>query len=197
MPVSTSLRFEIFARDGFVCQYCGHRPPDVVLEVDHVHPVSKGGTDDSINLITACFGCNRGKAAKVLSNIAPRPDADLAYLREAQIAAEMKRFLKTQREANKQIELVCQHFRERWRFYLMEPPPDPVKLTFWVKRYGPDELEISITRAGAAYRVGRFYNSYDAIRYVGGILKSRDNGGELPPKTPQQPPVQPAAFDEF
>lgn len=60
-PVSRSLRFEIFRRDGFVCRYCGSRPPDVVLEVDHIDPVANGGTNDEVNLITSCFDCNRGK----------------------------------------------------------------------------------------------------------------------------------------
>lgn len=77
MAVGKSLRFDVFARDGFTCQYCGRRPPDVVLELDHIHPVSKDGPDDILNLITACFDCNRGKAAKVISDIAPR----LGYLR--------------------------------------------------------------------------------------------------------------------
>lgn len=44
-----------------MCQYCGKTPPDVSLEIDHIKPVSKNGTNDINNLITACFDCNRGK----------------------------------------------------------------------------------------------------------------------------------------
>jgi hypothetical protein len=33
----------------------------VILEVDHIEPVSKGGTNDLLNLITSCRSCNRGK----------------------------------------------------------------------------------------------------------------------------------------
>jgi hypothetical protein len=65
-------RFEVFKRDGFVCQYCGGHPPDKTLEVDHIIPVSKGGTDDLHNLITSCFDCNRGKGKHEL-RIAPIP----------------------------------------------------------------------------------------------------------------------------
>lgn len=54
-------RFEVFKRDGFICQYCGRRPPEVILEADHIVPKSKGGTDIIENLITACYECNRGK----------------------------------------------------------------------------------------------------------------------------------------
>lgn len=59
--LSRKARFEVFKRDGFVCQYCGSHPPDVVLEVDHVIPVSDGGDDEMDNLVTSCFNCNRGK----------------------------------------------------------------------------------------------------------------------------------------
>ena len=54
-------RFMILKRDNFRCQYCGKTGADTVLEVDHITPVSKGGTDDFENLITACKECNRGK----------------------------------------------------------------------------------------------------------------------------------------
>lgn len=66
--LSKTLRFEVFKRDKFTCQYCGRMAPDVVLEVDHIKPVSKGGTNEMLNLITSCFDCNRGKKAKVLSD---------------------------------------------------------------------------------------------------------------------------------
>ena len=53
--LSKSVRFEVFKRDSFKCQYCGKSAPDVVLEVDHIIPVSKGGDNDISNLITACL----------------------------------------------------------------------------------------------------------------------------------------------
>lgn len=61
-------RFEIFKRDGFMCGYCGSRPPNVILEVDHILALSNGGTDDPENLITSCFDCNRGKSNLPLEN---------------------------------------------------------------------------------------------------------------------------------
>lgn len=66
-PISKKLRFEIFKRDKFTCQYCGKMAPDVVLEVDHIKPVCKGGTNDELNLITSCFECNRGKGKRKIS----------------------------------------------------------------------------------------------------------------------------------
>ena len=66
--LSKSVRFEVFKKDSFKCQYCGKSAPDVVLEVDHIIPVSKGGDNDISNLITACFDCNRGKRDKKLTD---------------------------------------------------------------------------------------------------------------------------------
>ena len=65
--ISKRLRFDVFKRDGFVCQYCGNHPPAVVLHVDHIHPEAEGGETVVENLITACATCNLGKGARLLS----------------------------------------------------------------------------------------------------------------------------------
>jgi hypothetical protein len=67
-PISKKLRFEIFKRDSFTCQYCGQSAPDVILHVDHISPVSGGGDNDIMNLITSCQECNCGKGAKRLDH---------------------------------------------------------------------------------------------------------------------------------
>lgn len=59
--LSPKVRWRVFARDSFTCQYCGRKAPEVVLEVDHRTAVVAGGRDDFENLITACLECNRGK----------------------------------------------------------------------------------------------------------------------------------------
>ena len=66
--MSNKLRFMILERDKFTCTYCGRNPKDdrVKLHVDHIHPKSKGGTDDESNLTTACSDCNHGKFTSVL-----------------------------------------------------------------------------------------------------------------------------------
>lgn len=68
MAVSKKVRFEVFKRDKFTCQYCGRPAPDVVLELDHIDPSSKGGPDDIMNLATSCFDCNRGKSNRTLDD---------------------------------------------------------------------------------------------------------------------------------
>lgn len=60
-------RFFILQRDQFKCKYCGRSANDgYILHVDHIHPKSKGGTDDIENLVTACKECNQGKLDGIL-----------------------------------------------------------------------------------------------------------------------------------
>jgi 5-methylcytosine-specific restriction endonuclease McrA len=56
------IRAGIFKRDDYTCQYCGARGGK--LECDHVTPLSRGGSNDDGNLVTACKPCNRSKRAK-------------------------------------------------------------------------------------------------------------------------------------
>lgn len=56
------LRFRILKRDDYRCQLCGRTARDgVKLEVDHKLARAKHGSDESTNLWTLCFQCNRGK----------------------------------------------------------------------------------------------------------------------------------------
>lgn len=85
--VSKRVRFEVFKRDRFVCQYCGAHPPSVILHVDHIHPVAEGGTNDIDNLVTSCEPCNLGKGASLLSDVPKtlKDKAEEVAEREAQM----------------------------------------------------------------------------------------------------------------
>lgn len=58
-------RRNIYLRDRFSCQYCGHRFPVSDLTYDHVIPRSKGGKTVWTNILTACMECNGRKADKL------------------------------------------------------------------------------------------------------------------------------------
>lgn len=75
--LSKRVRFEVFKRDAFMCQYCGAHPPGTILHVDHIEAVANGGPNDMDNLITACEACNLGKGARKLST-APESLAEKA-----------------------------------------------------------------------------------------------------------------------
>lgn len=59
-----SLRAQIFERDGEQCQYCDSLTGP--FEIDHIHPVSRGGTNTPSNLVVACRECNRSKRDKLV-----------------------------------------------------------------------------------------------------------------------------------
>jgi hypothetical protein len=66
--------FDVFKRDGWVCQMCGTDTPvemrgsyaDNAPEVDHIIPVSKGGWHVMDNLQTACRACNAWKSDRII-----------------------------------------------------------------------------------------------------------------------------------
>lgn len=62
-------RFMVLERDKFRCQYCWKNGKDVSLEVDHIIPKSKWGTDELDNLITCCRECNIWKWNDIVGDI--------------------------------------------------------------------------------------------------------------------------------
>lgn len=62
--VSQRTRFYVMYRDKFTCRYCGRKPPEVKLQVDHIISESDGGTVEPENLVAACVDCNTGKGTQ-------------------------------------------------------------------------------------------------------------------------------------
>ena len=66
--MTNKLREFIKSRDNFTCCNCGnsiHSEPNLLLEIDHIIPVSKGGCTVEENLQTLCWKCNRSKSNKI------------------------------------------------------------------------------------------------------------------------------------
>lgn len=100
-PISKKIRFEVLKRDKFTCQYCGKQSPEVILHLDHIKPVSKGGKNTLLNLVTSCADCNLGKGARELSD-------------ESEIEKQKKQ-LKDLAEKQDQIKLMI-----KWREQLID-----------------------------------------------------------------------------
>lgn len=68
--MTTALRRRIKERDNYACRRCRvsvTAEPHLLLEVDHIMPVSRGGLSVPENLQTLCWKCNRSKGAKVVA----------------------------------------------------------------------------------------------------------------------------------
>lgn len=111
-PLSKKIRFEVFKRDHFTCQYCGQMSPDVILEVDHIKPVAEGGTDDMTNLITSCRDCNRGKGKTPLGDKSElkKQQKELNDLADRREQAEM--MIEWRQELNKTVERQVDYIEE-------------------------------------------------------------------------------------
>lgn len=149
VAISKRLRFEVFKRDGFECAYCGSSPPTVLLECDHIDPVSVGGRTEIDNLITACQACNRGKGNTPLSSIPQSLSARAAEVleREAQIAgyqAIMKqRRMRLDADAQEVLNLFCEYFTGREGI----PQNDFTSIKNFIDKLGLDECIDSAERA--------------------------------------------------
>ena len=59
-------RRNLYRRDEYRCQYCGSKPAQQELSIDHVLPRSRGGTSTWENCVLACMRCNRRKGSRLL-----------------------------------------------------------------------------------------------------------------------------------
>lgn len=67
--MTKKLRDFIKERDHFTCCNCQNSiyvEPNLLLEIDHIIPVTKGGCTVEENLQTLCWKCNRAKSDKIL-----------------------------------------------------------------------------------------------------------------------------------
>lgn len=173
-PLSKKTRFGVFKRDLFVCQYCGKTPPAVVLEVDHIVPVSKGGGNDIDNLLTACFDCNRGKGAGVLSVAPETISAKAEVLAEKQ--AQMRSYNRLRKQAAKMDEAAIDEVEAVFRrtfgeFGFSDKFRESVRS--FINEIGIDGVCWSMSKACSKIR-----DKDDALKYFCGICWKKIRGEE-------------------
>lgn len=168
--ISKKNRFEVFKRDSFQCQYCGQSAPDVILEIDHIAPVSKGGSDDITNLITSCFDCNRGKSDRTIddNSVISKQKRQLDELNERRNQLEMmmewRKSLKSIDEDKAQI--VKDEFEEATNATVTESGMKSVQQ--WVKKYELNTLLDALEKSVYQYAdsdVGKAFGMIPKIAY--------------------------------
>lgn len=178
--ISKKKRFEVFKRDGFKCQYCGAEAPKVVLHVDHISPVSKGGGNDLLNLVTSCVDCNSGKSDRKLSDdsAVSKQRAQLAYLHARREQMEM---MLLWRDAIKNIDddaisVVQKHFTASIPGWHIKSDSAVKTARKYLKKYGLEKVLDAIDVAVDRYvvqdmdGVAEKDSVNDAWNKVGGIL---------------------------
>ncbi|TWG90773.1 5-methylcytosine-specific restriction endonuclease McrA [Luteimonas sp. J16] len=63
-PTPALTNASLFARDRYLCMYCGRDFGRHHLTRDHVVPLSQGGRDVWENVVSACFHCNSRKGGR-------------------------------------------------------------------------------------------------------------------------------------
>lgn len=172
--LSKKTRFEVFKRDGFQCAYCGQSPPSVVLEVDHIEPVSKGGCDDLSNLITSCFYCNRGKTDVPLSKIPSKLIDNIEVLKEKedQLKEYRKLISAIKRREKRDIEIVTKIFKNKFTGHTLTDNFKNGSLLKFLKKLPRHEVEDSMNTA-----CSRIQDMDDAIKYFCGICWNKIKNG--------------------
>lgn len=153
IAIGKKLRFEVFKRDKFTCQYCGAKAPDAVLHADHLHPVAKGGQNDILNLVTACESCNSGKGARLIddSSVVERQRAQLEILeaRREQLQMMLEWRDELERIKTDTVELISDRIGDRGHFVPNENGKSDIRK--WLKKYDFDEVLAAVDEAFDIY----------------------------------------------
>lgn len=167
MAVSKRTRFEVLRRDGYACRYC--KASDVPLVMDHVLPISLGGSDDAGNVVAACNPCNNGKASTGPDETAIA-DVDEDAVRWARAR---NRAVAKKEERRAELAAMRQPFLDQWERWDAKgsnlPPGWRTTVDSWVEAGISvdriiDAMEITIPKRGIAHD--------QVFRYMGGIIRN-------------------------
>jgi hypothetical protein len=193
-PLSKKIRFEVFKRDNFKCQYCGKSAPDIILHVDHIKPVAEGGNNKLINLITSCIDCNQGKGKRKLSDstIINKQKKEIEKLKEQKEQMEM--FITARKELieldNSKVDYLASQFEDGRESTVNDLGRK--SLIRHLKKYGFDDVSKSIDIINEQYRddeiafnkiggvcrnlqIEKKYPGLSDLYYIRGIMRNRYN----------------------
>ena len=176
------IRFEVFKRDSFTCQYCGRMSPDVVLQVDHIKPVSKGGKNEILNLITSCADCNLGKSDVELSDDTAIKKQEKQLLELAEKKEQLEMMLKWREGLNNiendKIDAVADIFEHNTDWGVSAHEKQTIKK--WVKSFSLNEVMDAAEIAINTYYDGTEAGWNTAFNKVSGICYNKRKQADDP-----------------
>lgn len=154
IAIPKRIRFEIFKRDSFKCQYCGASAPNILLHVDHIEPVSKGGGDDITNLITSCAACNAGKSNIILDDKSAlaKQRVQLEELQERREQLEMLMDWKKGLSDLKEETLckVCEYWNDHAPTFIVNETGKQ-NISKWIRKFSLEEIFHAMDIAAEQY----------------------------------------------
>lgn len=168
--LSKKLKFEVFKRDSFTCQYCGKSSPDAVLEIDHIKPLANGGSDELLNLVTACFDCNSGKGARELgdNSIIVKQQKQLEEMNER--SEQLKMMLEWKEDlaslVEDQLNAISNLFESYFGFHIDAQERMDIRRS--IGRFGFNEVY-----TGMEISLNQYRTPYSVINKLGGICYNR------------------------
>jgi HNH endonuclease len=199
IQLSNKIRFEVFKRDLFTCQYCGKKAPDVILNIDHINPVKEGGDNNIFNLLTSCFNCNNGKSAIKLddNSILAKQRNQIEFIEERkQQVLLLIEWKKSVSDIDRDfIEIITNYINTK--VYPLTLNNGEKIITEWLKKYSINDILENIDKSAEKYliyhseeifqqsavtfmsKVGAFLNVskmhpiQQRIRFINGIGRNR------------------------
>lgn len=156
VPISVSLRFAIFERDEFTCQYCGASAPDAQLVIDHAMPVAKGGGSGPDNLVTCCVRCNQGKSDRIVYPPSWTPMPLMSRYREIAISY------------TQEIQL---HIWDRHGDMGLQFAPPTKTLVSLLYRYRASDVETAVYSVADDYARRGVMPNTTGYRYIAAIVR--------------------------
>ena len=95
-------RCAIYARDEFRCVFCGAEPDQ--MQLDHLTPISEGGTNDEDNLVTCCNACNEAKGEQCFDAYCRQLEARGTNVRRLRQRVAQSTFVPIDRALGKRLE---------------------------------------------------------------------------------------------
>lgn len=166
--ISKSVRFSVFARDGFTCRYCGRKSDQVRLVIDHLVPVAKGGDSEESNLITACEPCNQGKGSKLIPATSQIESHRLSLAQEFQEQKKMhKRAVKAAKLKGEIRTAICNKYCEVFHV----PSILERTLSHYVSICGTFGPELLFEWFQIAADKDNLYGETNVLKYIHGIKR--------------------------